>query len=43
VEDTDRMVEACERNGCILSVDHTRRFLPLWRYAKEQLVAGSDR
>ena len=36
--DTDRMVEACERNGTVLSVDHTRRFLPIWRYCKEQLV-----
>ena len=38
MEDTDRMLEACERNGAILSVDHTRRFLPIWRYCKEQLV-----
>eukprot|EP01051_Picozoa_sp_SAG22_P003604 SAG22_NODE_178_length_16142_cov_13.187995_5_plen_206_part_00 len=38
LEDTDRMLEACERNGVILSVDHTRRFLPIWRYCKEQLV-----
>lgn len=38
MEDTDRMLEACERNGTILSVDHTRRFLPIWRYCKEQLV-----
>ena len=32
------MLEACERNGTVLSVDHTRRFTPLWRYAKEQLL-----
>ena len=38
LEDTDRMVEACEANGVILSVDHTRRFLPIWRYCKEQIV-----
>jgi predicted dehydrogenase len=38
MEDTDRMLEACERNGTILSVDHTRRFLPIWRYCKEELV-----
>ena len=36
--DTERMLEACERNGVIISVDHTRRFLPIWRYTKEQLV-----
>lgn len=38
MEDTERMLTACERNGVIISVDHTRRFLPIWRYAKEQLV-----
>jgi predicted dehydrogenase len=38
VEDTDRMLEACEANGVVLSVDHTRRFTPLWRYAKEELL-----
>jgi predicted dehydrogenase len=38
LEDTDRMLAACERNGTLLSVDHTRRFLPIWRYCKEQLV-----
>lgn len=26
------------RLGVIISVDHTRRFLPIWRYTKEQLV-----
>ena len=38
MEDTERMLQACERNGVIISVDHTRRFLPIWRYTKEQLV-----
>jgi predicted dehydrogenase len=38
LEDTDRMLAACEKNGTVLSIDHTRRFLPIWRYAKEQLV-----
>ena len=32
------MLAACEQNGTVLSVDHTRRFTPLWRYAKEQLL-----
>ena len=36
--DADRMVAACRQSGTILSVDHTRRFMPLWRYAKEELV-----
>ncbi len=38
--DADRMVRAAERNGAILSVDHTRRFQPLWRHIKEQIVDG---
>eukprot|EP01043_Picozoa_sp_COSAG02_P058035 COSAG02_NODE_7154_length_3152_cov_1.172945_2_plen_279_part_00 len=38
VEDTDRMLAACEVNEVVLSIDHTRRFTPLWRYAKEQLL-----
>ena len=40
--DADRMVRAAERNGAILSVDHTRRFQPLWRYIKEQIVDGGE-
>jgi predicted dehydrogenase len=36
--DTDRMLAACRDNGTVLSVDHTRRFTPLWRYAKEELL-----
>jgi predicted dehydrogenase len=38
VADTDRMLAACKKNGTILSVDHTRRFTPLWRFAKEELL-----
>jgi UDP-N-acetyl-2-amino-2-deoxyglucuronate dehydrogenase len=38
IVDADRMVEACTRNNTILSVDHTRRFQPIWRYAKEEIV-----
>ena len=40
--DADRMVYAAERNGVILSVDHTRRFQPLWRHIKEQIVDGGE-
>ncbi len=40
--DADRMVYAAERNGAILSVDHTRRFQPLWRHVKEQIVDGGE-
>ncbi len=38
--DADRMIEAVERNGAILSIDHTRRWQPLWRHTKEEVVGG---
>ena len=38
VEDADRMLEATEQNGTILSIDHTRRWQPLWRHTKENVV-----
>jgi len=41
VEDGDRMLEACERNNTILSIDHTRRWQPLWRKAKEIVTDGA--
>lgn len=36
--DADRMIEAVERNKTILSIDHTRRWVPLWRHTKEEVV-----
>jgi predicted dehydrogenase len=36
--DADRMLEAVERGGVILSIDHTRRWQPVWRYAREEIV-----
>lgn len=36
--DADRMVTACERNGTLLSVDHSRRFEPVWLHAKNEIV-----
>ena len=36
--DAARMIAACEANQTLLSVDHTRRFQPLWRHTKEQIV-----
>lgn len=36
--DADRMLEAVERNNTILSIDHTRRWFPLWRHIKEEVV-----
>ena len=40
--DADRMIEAVERNNTILSIDHTRRWQPLWRYTKEEVVGGGQ-
>lgn len=36
--DADRMLAAAERNNTILSIDHTRRWFPLWRHLKEAVV-----
>jgi predicted dehydrogenase len=36
--DADRMIAACDANNTTLSVDHTRRFIPLWRHTKEEIV-----
>ena len=38
LSDADRMIEAVARNKTILSIDHTRRWMPLWRYTKEEVV-----
>jgi predicted dehydrogenase len=38
--DADRMLEAVERNNVILSVDHTRRWQPLWRHTREVVAKG---
>ncbi len=39
--DADRMVAACESNGTLLSVDHTRRFQPLWQHVKDLVDQGA--
>ena len=40
--DADRMIEAAERNNTILSIDHTRRWQPLWRHTKEVVVGAGE-
>lgn len=40
VADADRMLEASEQNGTILSIDHTRRWQPLWRHTRDEIVGG---
>ena len=36
-----KMVDVCERNGCRLIVDHTRRFLPHYRELKKMVDEGA--
>ena len=36
--DADRMLEAVDQHGALLSIDHTRRWMPVWRHAREQVI-----
>ena len=38
--DADRMIEAVNENQVILSIDHTRRWQPLWVHTKELTLGG---
>lgn len=38
--DADRMIAACEVNNVLLSIDHTRRWYPAYRMARELLRSG---
>ena len=42
VEDAKRMLDASEKNGTYLSIDHTRRWQPLWRHTKDEVVDGGQ-
>lgn len=39
--DCDRMSAACEANGALLSVDHTRRWRPIYHRARGAIRAGA--
>jgi len=39
--DADRMIEAARASGTVLSIDHTRRWRPLYIEARKQLRAGA--
>ena len=41
LEDCDRMLAACEANGALLSVDHTRRWRPVYHRARAAIRAGA--
>jgi predicted dehydrogenase len=38
--DADRMIDAARTAGVVLSIDHTRRWRPLYQEARDQLRAG---
>ncbi|MDA1190739.1 MAG: Gfo/Idh/MocA family oxidoreductase, partial [Candidatus Poribacteria bacterium] len=38
VADADRMLAATEQRGTLLSIDHTRRWMPLWDYLHHELI-----
>ena len=39
--DCERMLAACEANGALLSVDHTRRWRPIYHRARAAIRAGA--
>ena len=41
VDECTRMIEACEANGAIISVDHTNRWKPHYDVAREAIRSGS--
>lgn len=41
LEDADRMIAACERNGTLLSIDHTRRWAPTFSEAQRMVASGA--
>jgi predicted dehydrogenase len=40
IADCDRMIDACERNGTAMIVDHSRRFRPHWNGARALVGDG---
>jgi len=41
VSDADRVIEACQKHGTILAINHPRRWHPLWRAAREEILGGT--
>ena len=40
--DADRMLEAVDKHDCILSIDHTRRWMPAWCYVAEKVIEAGE-
>ncbi len=41
LQDADRIIQACEDNGTVLSVDHTRRWNPMFHHVRDTIRAGA--
>ena len=41
LEDADRLIAACEENGVVITVDHSRRFMPMWIQVREEVRRGA--
>ena len=41
LEDADKLIQACEDNGVVITVDHTRRYLPMWIQVREEIRRGA--
>ena len=41
LEDVDRIIQACEDNRAVITVEHTRRYLPMWIQAREEIRRGA--
>ena len=41
LSDADRMIQACESNGVVLTVDHTKRWSPLYHEVRETVRSGA--
>ena len=40
LDDADRMMQACEKSGAVLMVDHIRRWMPLYQKIRDTIRSG---
>jgi len=41
VDDCDKMIEACDKNGVVLSIEHTGRWMPAYQTARKAIEEGA--
>ena len=41
LEDADRMIQVCEQKGVVLTIDHHRRWSPLYHRVRDEIRAGT--